>query len=378
MRIHPLSITSFLLAAGIAVTGCSGGDSDTTPPAGQVEVPEIKGAVALENFCDLYSQIECAGSVGCCSGDLKIYSSADACLAATTTCKDALKPVLDSALVADGTVVYDPDAAGDYLRAWATSTSVCGASNALPPGVPFLTGTRAEGADCKTAANDAGGLYSCKPGLECKLTSDETTGETSATCAPASGKALPGEYGDACASDEECRNGPCQAGKCDVDPALYCEAAPVKSPPSNAVPATLSLNSADADNANTSGDITLKYRTGGDVNGADVYSCTLSGGIGRDKTKTCTPTKTGTAAAGQESLYVGTDSNDGLLVDSVCALDSSGNAIECAGTFLTPRLEYCTKCSGLSCGRCWVDGNDHGSCATIKILVNDLNQLVCQ
>lgn len=97
-----------------------------------------------------------------------------------------------------------------------------------------------------------------------------------------------------------------------MDAALSCEAAPVKLPPSNAKPATLSLNSADADNADTTGNITLKYRTG---DGA-INACTISGGISRNQTKTCTPTDAGSTIAGQESLYVATESNDGLLVDS--------------------------------------------------------------
>lgn len=372
-RVSLLASVLLFAACTFAVPGCSGDDPAAPDAISKVDVPTIEGAVARETFCDLYNQIECAGSLGCCSGGHEIYASMDDCLASARTCVDALQPALDSALVADGSVVYDPDAAGDYLRAFADSTSVCGASAALPLGVPFLSGTRASGEDCKSAGGDPGPLYSCKSGLECKLISDEATGATTATCAPASGGAPMGDYGDACASDEECRNGPCEGGKCGVNPLLYCELAPVKSPPSNTAPATLSLNSADADNAGTSGAITLKYRTGG----GNQYSCTIAGGIGRNETKTCTPTQGSDASSGQESLYVSTSSDDGLLVDSVCALDSSGGQIECAGTFLTPNLNYCTKCSGLSCGRCWVDGDSHGSCSTLKILVNDLNQLVC-
>src|SRR5688572_8554988 len=97
-------IVRALLCAGISVTAaCSGDDGEPAGPAPKVEVPEIQGAVAAEDFCALSDEIRCAGNVGCCEDDG--YASVDECLA-YAACSDNVGTLLKSPHIADGTLVY--------------------------------------------------------------------------------------------------------------------------------------------------------------------------------------------------------------------------------------------------------------------------------
>ncbi len=371
-----LSVLALLLAPACA-------DPDAGAQAAKVEVPEIEGAVAAADFCDLYAQIQCAASSGCCAD--APYASAEACLAAQPCAQ--VSALLGSPLVADGTVVYDAAAAGDFLRSMAGSAAACGDSSDLYAGLDFMVGTRDEGVTCDDAAGDLAAPLSCKPGLQCVAAADIAKG---AVC----GAALTSAYrptGAACADDDECANGPCEAGKCTVDSeALLCGAPPAQTPPSNATIAKLKLEVHSRSNSGSSASPVRMYFYetifATDIDESDKvqpYTCEITGGMSTGKSYTCNVTKgslvdvDSVPLSGYSSFRISHSSGDGLRVGRVCTLDSNNNEIKCRTTFWDVFGQWCGNCSGGFCDWCMIDNDGNGNCDDIIIDPDD-GSFFCQ
>lgn len=352
-----------VLALGFAACG---GDEASS----KVAVPEINGAVALEDFCDLFEQIQCAGADGCCSDTQKAYASVDACLAASS-CAERLADFSASKPAVEGALVYDPEAAGDYLRSFAASTAACGASEDLPTHLSYFVGTRVEGADCTPDATSAANTLTCKPGLGCILAAD-----AKGTCMPVTSDLGAGAEGDACETEDDCAHGDCVDGACALEPAvLFCEAPPAMTPPSNATVDNLYIKTADSKNAGTTANITLTYDDGA----GNTYTCTITGGIGRNAAKTCTPTASVSSdKPGYNSITIEQTSTDGLRMGTVCARDAASAQIYCAGSFHDPASKYCTDWDiwDQNYGSCYIDADDNGNCKKLKVY-KDWNYVTC-
>jgi hypothetical protein len=380
-----ISIAAAILCAGLSAAGCSGDDPGPVEPAPLVDVPEINGAVAADDFCDLASQIHCAGALGCCSGDEKAFANVEECIQQSSCAKD-FGDVLASSLVKGGTLVYDADAAGDHLRALASKVSQCGASTEATSRPTYLIGSREQGADCSPQGGDRTNTLTCKPGLECALTVDIPTGVEKGTCMSASSPAS--DVGVACASGEDCSSGVCTAAKCAAEPdttSEYCAAPPEETAPSNATPTKMYIRVHGNDNSGSGGDVTLTY-----ANGGKYYECTITDSLADNAEKTCTITTQGTVTnSNSELFWVAMPGNDGLRIDTICAYGTENGAdfaIECVGEVFDPgnNNSWSENCgawipweNGQYCGSFWLDGDGHGNCNEFQINSYNSNYTIC-
>jgi hypothetical protein len=370
---HHRHFAASTLAVMLLATGCTG----TEEPAPKVDVPEVAESVPVEDFCDVYTQIHCAGALGCCAADEAPYADEAECMQAST-CSATLTEMLASPSVVDGTVAYDPEAASAYLQALAGSTSLCGASEdaMLAASSSFMIGTLATGDDCSFALTDSAHVNVCAPGLACTATEDPQSGATLATCM--SEVAVGGQFGDACEADEDCASNLCNAGMCEGETTeLFCTA-PEAEPPANwtevsttAAPSELRVTAHTTSNSGTTNDITLVYR-----NNSATYSCTITEVISDGETVACTPTQSSTTTnADYDLFYVKyTDKansfnySDGLRVTTLYV------SYQNAPTAYT--IEWFNEASGLNCegcdifgdgcNSCWIDGDGQGDCLEMR------------
>jgi len=370
-----------IAALTLAIAGCGAEDADPTPlPEPLVEVPSIEGAVAPENFCDLADRIRCAGAVECCS-DKPAFASVDACVQ-ESGCQAGFDKLLASPAVADGSLVYDPEAAGDHLRAEASRVSQCADAEAPAPGSAFV-GTRDVDADCSPQGADRSNTLTCKPGLECALSLDAMTGVMTGRC-----KAAPPPPDGTCSSGEDCGSGICEEGRCAPSEAAYCFVGPEEpTPPANADPTHLYIDLGGS-NSGTSGDVTIIY-----ANGGKFWQCTITDTLSDGQEKVCTVTTTGTVTNSTNEFFkIEMPSNDGMKLDTVCscsAANTSTNkcttAVECAGTFFDPgdNGSWSEGCSwdpidwGHYCSHMWLDNDGHGNCTKFQINSYDDNYTFC-
>lgn len=219
-----------LLLAGLFAAGCDG-DSKSESAAPGVEIPEITGDVSSDDFCALYDQISCAGSLGCCD-DSNCADAADC--EAGSTCSSDLASVLASESVTSGVVTYDAAAAGDYLRGLASSTSSCDPGKDTSSWIwAVFAGSLSEGSDCSTSDDDLAGPLRCTEGLACDVTVDDEAGTETYACATA--PVSMGSHGDSCVDDEGCDAGSCVDNECVLSVEdVYCADAEDTGAPSNA------------------------------------------------------------------------------------------------------------------------------------------------
>jgi hypothetical protein len=354
-----LALTHLLLSAVIAgVAGCGGDEGESNPPYNEVALPEINGAVAAADFCGVADRIHCAGAVGCCSDEDAGYADVDECIQ-KSSCAEGMGAVLQSSLVADGTLVYAADAAGDYLRGLATTVSQCGTHAEHVSKPTFLIGSRDEGADCSPQGTDRANTFTCKPGLSCDLTFDPKAGTEKGACRVA-GPVSPDD---------------------DAGPG-YCVAPLEETPPSNATPAKMFIRVKSSDNSGSSGDVTLEYAIGG-----SYWGCTITDTLGNGEEATCDAYYKGTVTnSNDEYFFITMNSDDGLRVDTICAYDSSDNDIECAGDFFDYGNNdgWSENCGawvpwdwGYYCGSMWIDGDGHGNCTKFQIHSDNHNYTTC-
>lgn len=372
------SLLSFLLlpAALTFAVGC--GDDGSTDPSQPAALPQetsvVQGPVARENFCALFDKIECGAIAKCCTGADLPFASEDACLAASP-CQKGLGQVLGSPRVASDEIRYDAEAAGNFLRAREASKASCRPPEEAAAGLSFLIGAVEEGGNCSPKAGDVAAPLACKPGLRCAVDVDTTSGEATGVCTPADALPAVGKLGDACESEEDCSAGSCLEGKCAPPAEHLCGAPPEKMPPSNATPAKMYVKAYSSKNSGTTGDIKVAFATGG-----KYYECTITDTISDGGSKECTISYTSTDYGSYASAYfrVENSSNDGLQLDTICAKDSSGNVIECAGTFLDLGASAtCNGCSFGYCGRCWLDADGNGKCKKMTIVSDSDNLISC-
>lgn len=366
----------------LALSGCSEADPVNPAPDSKVEVPTIEGAVAGDKFCDLATQIDCAGAVGCCTDASEAYTSVAEC-AAESRCADGLGKVLESPLLQDGTITYDAAAAGDYLRAMASRVASCETPAADIAKPIFLVGSRDEGADCSPQGQDQANLFTCKANLQCTLSDDPATGAQVGVCAKIPAAPTNGAVGDTCASEEDCQSGPCASGKCALDTSYACNQPEEITVPANTDPTQLYIKTHDSDSAGTTGTVTLKY-----ISGTSEYSCEVTP-TNKNTEYTCTPTKTTLATSGS-SFYISMTSTDGVRISTVCARyqatpSSPWTAVDCAGTFFDYGTneawsEGCTwdpDVWGFWCSNVWLDNDGHGDCKTLKVNWDNDNYTNC-
>jgi hypothetical protein len=332
----------------------------------------------VEDFCDVYTQIRCAGALGCCAADEAPYADEAECTQAST-CSATLTEVLASPSVVDGTVAYDPEAASAYLQALAGSTSLCGASEdaMLAATSSFMIGTLAEGDDCSFALTDSARVNVCAPGLDCAATEDPDSGATLATCM--SEVDVGGEFGDACKADEDCASRLCNAGTCEGETTeLFCTG-PEAAPPANwselsttEAPTLLKLTAHSTSNSGTTDDITLAYR-----NKSATYSCTITDTIADGATVSCTPTQSSSTTNQDNDLFYVKYANqsnsfnydDGLRITSVNASFSGASTSYSLEEFEDPGAGLnCEGCDvwGENCNSCWIDGDGQGDCLEMR------------
>lgn len=372
---------------GMTLAACSGEDPTTAnpPPNAIVDVPEIKGAVAAEDFCALADEIHCAGAVGCCSGADVVYADVEECLQ-ESKCSAGLGQVLDSPLVENGEISYDADAAGDYLRQLEKAVSQCAPHPEAIAQPIFLVGKRGENEDCTPTGSDRSSTFACKPGLVCQLSPDPMTGEPVGSCQPKPPAPTEGIAGAACATGEDCISGTCEAGACTADVNQeYCVRPPEKLPPVNADPTHLYIDLSGS-NSGTSGDITLQY-----LNNGKYWECTITDTLSDGQEKVCAVSATGSVSnSNKEYFIMEMNSSDGAKIDTVCACSAvDGNkcstAIECAGTFndYGDKAGWCSDSSfnvGLwanACKKVWLDSSGNGSCTKLQVNSYDDNFTYC-
>lgn len=379
---HPSFLTT-LAALALAVVACAGSE-----PESRVDVPEVKGAVLAEDFCDLADQISCAGAVGCCSDPE--FSGVDECMQ-KSLCGDGLGALLVSQAIADGTVVYDAEAAGEYLEQLASATSSCDAHPAELARPTFLYGSRGVGEDCTPADGDPSNAFSCAQGLECDVKFDPNTDAPVGTCVEISAALPPGAAGAACSTGEECKSGSCSNGACDADlETQYCISPPrPEAPPTNATPTHLYID-LNGGSSGTSGNITVTYS---DNN--QYYRCTITDTLSDGQEKVCAVTSTGTASGDSGKFFdLDMNSNDGARIDTVCACSAANTStnkctseIECAGTFNkagTSKPGWCADASfnvwlwANACKKIWLDGDGNGSCTSFEIDSDNNNNITCE
>lgn len=356
----------------LALGGCDDAADDTP----QVEVPEVREFVESAELCQLAAEIRCAGAMECCpSGE--VFASTDECLA-SSSCQDTLDALVGSEMYADGTLVYDAEAAAAALKATAETTASCAVEAPQADLANVFVGTLGEGDDCTPRDDSEAHWLACAAGLQCVVDFDEATGIETGSC----------QRLDFTPSDEDAP----------IDQAfsaeeLYCEAPTKLTPPSNPwVPVGLSVNVPwphSNPNGGTSADITLRYI--GDGRTTEYY-CTIYGGIEPGETKICSnmQTRTWSNPPSNDLFYVEMDSNDGLLVDSVAvcsSLDNSGT--QCGSTYVTGgtfdngdtsmlvNSTYVWEEADTMYKWFWVDGNGHGNCIKAKIKLDDDNRTNC-
>jgi hypothetical protein len=370
---HYRSTALALVALALVAVGCT----DADEPAAKVEVPQVEASVSADDFCDVYTSIQCAGALGCCAADQAPFSSEAEC-AQASTCSATLAALLASPSVVDGTAAYDPEAAGAFLQAMAGSTSYCGESDdaMLAAASSFMVGTLGEGEDCVFAIGDPASVNVCAPGLGCEIGEDPASGETLATCMAAD--AVSGEHGGACEADEDCASKLCNAGTCEGETTeLFCSA-PETIPPSNwntvsttDAPTELRVSAHASSNSGTADNLTLAYR-----NKSGTYSCTITTDIADGETASCTPTQSSTNThSDYDYFYVKyTDKDNSFAYDdglraskvtvtfegastaySLTSFTYSGSGIKCEGCFL-----------GQDCNSCWLDGDGQGDCLELR------------
>jgi hypothetical protein len=211
--------------------------------ASGVQVPEIPDSVPMEDYCKLLNQIACAGAMGCCTDRTTTYSSQEACEKANL-CESSLGLIFASNEMATGVLKYDAAKAATQLRQKAEYTKACGTIKQSNNLQPFLIGTKAIGADCSANADDVASAYTCQPGLRCTLSDPELLPDAR-TCMASPSTVSVGQrngYGEACATNEDCRTGLCQNGTCAVDTnKSFC--VPIEKPttPSNSAAVLQSL-----------------------------------------------------------------------------------------------------------------------------------------
>lgn len=363
------------LSLSIALVAVLSAGCDQAPEGDPLaDLPEVRSAVALDDLCDLASELRCAGAVGCCAESP--YASVDECLAASS-CEELVDSVTGSELFADGTISYDPDAAADLLAELAEATESCGTESAAPDLGAVFVGRRGEGEDCSPRDASEAHRLACAPGLACIVHDDEADGTRTGTC----------ERPEASYTAEQ--DGP------EPEPtveALYCAAPPERISPraSTIVPTALSLNTENTTNAGTSANVTLHFIQDGKTT---EYYCTITGGISKNQTKICTNVQTRTwgSAPSNDLFYVENQSNDGLAVDSVAVcLADDGSACTStsssfkAGTFDNGNTSMLESTIVWAFGMFddgydyfWVDGNSNGNCNMAKIKFDDDNTVNC-
>lgn len=376
------TLSRLLLSTAFAtLTGCGKSEDDA-----KVEVPEVDGAVEAADFCALADQLTCAGALGCCADPE--FASVDACVE-KSLCENGLGAVLASQALADGEIVYDSAAAGEYLRTLADTVSGCSTHPRSLARPTFLHGSRGEGEDCSPAPGDLTNTFTCAAGLECVITVDAATRQRKGTCGAVSAAPPPGAPGAACAAGEECVSGVCSDGVCTSDlESEYCLSAPVEAPPPNADPTHLYIDLA-GDNSGSSGDITLTYS-----NNNKFWRCTITDTLSDGQEKVCAVTSTGTATGPSGKFFdISMPGDDGLRVDTVCACSAANTstnkcttAVECFGTFndYGDKAGWCADSSwnvwlwANACKKVWLDNDGHGKCSHLEIDGSDDNFTTCE
>ena len=390
--------------------------------------------VPISEFCSLFDQDYCKAHVNCCSNETKDYNTVDECIAASP-CSNFLGQILASSAVANGTIIYDPAAAGDYLRAKAKASSLCGADPNDPRKMPFLIGTLGPGEDC--GGEDVARFKVCAPRLACF---DNDDGRS--ICSVIRSKPR-GAHGDSCTDDEDFCWGTCVNGSCIAEPDdIYCADPHIPPHPSNAgAPYYLSLKTGNKDNSGTSNtSVEIYYRVGnGNEYWCDVapstnsteYTCSPwdccpadctdqdgdgygwncdSGSDCNDKASDCHEGECcGTACIDEDGDDVGwgcdfrddcndnddscpkidssniavevfkvkNESIDGLRVTKVSVADENESVIKSAKTFQTSNTNHGSKCDNWnSCDNMWIRAFE-GYCEWLQVEINSQNLLSC-
>jgi hypothetical protein len=328
----------------------------------------------MTDFCGLADQIACAGSLGCCTDSAQNYSSQSACIN-DARCSKLLGSVFVSSELQSGALTYDAGKAGDFLREQAAYTKSCGAIKKPTAGYPFLIGTRDSGADCTPQETSNANTYTCKPGLSC-VQQTSMTGTTTGVCKlGTSNPVVGGQYGDACATAEDCQDGSCQNGTCGTNVnETFCLAPEVETPPSNTskYPTKARLKPHSDGGSGTYGDVSILVYYGTDYS-KDKYQCSITSALQPGQEASCTLTKTGTGSLiYDDSLTVTMTDPDGLRIDKLCLNWSDGTST-CKDAFQS-RDDTCT-CAGYNYfteqyGSCWLDADGNGNKTTATWFIN--------
>lgn len=161
-------------------------------------------------FCTRVRELICEGAT-CCTIAGRVNTSGCEPAEIRARCEELGH---DPAL-RDGSLVWDADAAAQYIEVLASALPTCGAVDRhFNPGV-VLHGTLGEGEDCTPSdLEDSLGRYRCRDGLRCAIMG--TVSDYTGRCAPL------GAFGDSCNYD--CGDGLfCQYTTDLVPWAGYCE-----------------------------------------------------------------------------------------------------------------------------------------------------------
>ncbi|MEM7156286.1 MAG: hypothetical protein AAF799_25760 [Myxococcota bacterium] len=363
-----------LVPAVMISAGCDLAEKDQADAV--VEVPEVRDAVAIDELCELATELRCAGSELCCSESP--YADVDECIA-ESSCEDVLGAIADSDLVADGTLVYDAEAAASMLQDLSDATAECGVESAAPEFGTLFVGHRQDGDDCSPTDDSGAHLLSCAPGLACAI--QEHDGVQTHRCQPAA----------ALTTTEGGVVEPESSFDLTAD-ALYCDA------PSEAddepqfrsagVPVAIAIKTHGVQYAGTSAPITVHFVRGG----TNVYySCEFPNGVGRDAVQSCQISSVMGASSNSSSdrFFIENPSGDGIAIDSVVACMSNSGAPPCSSVKVAARFDNgnTNMLRDVIPGGFgwwddayeyfWVDGDNSGNCNMALVDHSNDNTVTC-